>query len=269
MHTPLVSVLVLNYRNAQATVQCVHALLLQTVADHMEIIVVDNHSEDDSIGVLRNRLAAFPNVRIVETPNNNGFGYGCNYGADYASGEYLLLNNPDKKLPPDGIERLIATLWSKDTIGIVAPKLVHDDGTRRLSMRMFPRVIDILARRSFFRFLFPHALRRYLMLDADANCAQEVDWVIGGCMLISRALFEDIGGFDERFFLFFEDTDLCRRCRQVGRTVYYDPSVVAKDKQSRLSGERFFDLFFKKTGRVHVMSAWKYFWKWGNREVGK
>ncbi len=260
---PLVSILILNYRNPAAAVACVQDMLKQSIADRCEILVIDNHSLDDSVGVLRNRLSGVPNVRIIETPHNHGFGYGYNYGARYASGEYLLINNPDKRLQSDGLEKMIARMQSEHSIGILAPKLMHGDGTQRLSIRTFPHLIDILARRSVLGKLFPSRLRRYLMLDADPSAEQKVDWVVGGCFLIRRSVYVELGGFDERFFLFFEDTDLCRRCRALGKTILYYPSVIGNDKKSRLSGERFVDLIFRKTGRIHVISAMKYFWKWG------
>lgn len=259
---PIVSVLVLNYRNANATVRCVQELKQQTLADEIEILVIDNHSEDDSIGILRNRLSGYANVRIIETPHNNGFGYGYNTGASYAKGTYLLINNPDKILESNGIEKLVAKLKNQESIGIIGPKLVHEDGTRRLSIRTFPRIIDILSRRSMLGALFPKALDRYLMADANPDSEMQVDWLVGGCFMMPMALFMSIGGFDERFFLFFEDTDLCRRVRQTGAVVVYAPSIVARDKSNRLSGESLFDLFFKKTGRIHMVSALKYFWKW-------
>lgn len=262
MPSPSVSVLVLNYRNANAAVACVHELLQQSVADAMEILVVDNHSEDDSIGILRNRLGDIAQVRIIETPENKGFGYGYNVAASYAEGEYLLMNNPDKVLEPTGVEQLVNILKDHPHVGIVGPKLRHDDGTLRLSIRRFPRIIDVLSRRSFLGRLLPGTLRRYLMRDTDMHRDQEVDWVVGGCFMVRTSDFEAIGGFDERFFLFFEDTDLCRRMRQSGKTVLFAASVTARDKRKRLSGESFFDLLFKKTGRIHVSSAAKYFWKW-------
>ena len=91
---------------------------------------------------------------------------------------------------------------------------------------------------------------------------QEVDWVVGGSFLIQRALFTELHGFDERFFLFFEDTDLCKRVGLAGKKVLYEPSIVVGDKKRRLSGQSFWDLFWKKTGRTHISSALKYFWKW-------
>lgn len=259
----LVSVLILNYRNPIAAVACAKQLLSQTMKDQLEIIVIDNHSCDDSIGVLRNQLGDLDQVRIVETPKNHGFGYGYNFGARYATGEFLICNNPDKILPEDGVEKLIEKLQSDASVGIVAPRLLHPDGSMRLSLRAFPRVIDILSRRSLLGTLLPGVLRRYLMLDRDPEMEQEVDWVAGGSFGIRRSLFNEIGGFDERFFLFFEDTDLCRRVHLAGKSVLYYPQVTGRDKRRRLSGESFFDLLFKKTGRIHVLSAWKYFWKWG------
>lgn len=262
MEKPLVSVLILNYRNPLATALCAEAFLRQTIAGECEILVIDNHSNDESVGLLRNRLGKYPQVRIIETPGNNGFGYGYNTGAGYASGKYLLINNPDKRMPDEGVEVLLSKLETDDSIGIIAPKLVHSDGTQRTSIRRFPRILDILARRSVLGRLFPGALTRYLMLDVDTNKEQDVDWVVGGCFCISRELFESIGGFDERFFLFFEDTDICRRVKEAGKRIVYTPDIVSSDKKNRLSGQSFFDLIFKKTGRIHVSSAFKYFWKW-------
>ena len=259
----LVSVLILNYRNPQAAVSCVQQFLKQTIADQIEIIVIDNHSLDDSVGVLRNYFGENAQVRIVETPKNQGFGYGYNFGARYARGEFLVVNNPDKILPEDGVDKLIKKLQSDDSIGIVAPRLLHPDGSVRQSLRRFPRIIDILSRRSILGRLFPRVLRRYLMLDRDPEIEQNVDWVPGGSFAIARSLFTEIGGFDERFFLFFEDTDLCRRVHLAGKSVLYYPQVTGRDKRRRLSGDSFIDLLFKKTGRIHVLSAWKYFWKWG------
>lgn len=260
---PLVSALVLNYRNPWATVACVKSLLQQTIARDLEILVIDNHSDDDSIGILRNSLRSLPSVRIIETRSNDGFGSGYNAGARAASGMYLLINNPDKRLQPDGIKRMMDRLEKEPAVGIIGPKMLHPDGSRRLSMRTDPRLISILSRRSFLGRIFPAKLRDYLMLDANPETEQVVDWVVGGSFLIARKFFGDLGGFDERFFLFFEDSDLCRRCRLARKKVLYFPEVSAEDKRRRLSGETIKDLFFTTVGRIHIFSAIKYFMKWG------
>jgi len=258
---PLVSAIVLNFRAPQLTVGCVTALQKQTLIQKMEVIVVDNHSQDDSIGVLRNRLSTFSNVRIVETANNVGYGKGNNAGARMAQGSYLLICNPDNVLEPTALERMVNTMERDPSIGILAPRLVHEDGTVRNSSRAFPSLLDIFVKRTFLRSLFPQRMRRFLKYTHHQT-ATDVDWVVGACFLIRKEDFELLGGFDPRFFLFFEDTDLCRRVWKTGKRVVYDPSVFATDRKQRLSGEGFWTIFFSKTGRIHLVSAVKYFWKW-------
>lgn len=254
--------------------RCVEAFLEQSIKDHptppdglrgagIEILVIENHSQDDSIGVLRNRLDGCENVRIIETPGNSGFGYGYNTAARYASGEYLLINNPAKILPSDGVERLVSKMQSDTSIGILAPKLVHGDGTVRTSARSFPHPFDVVVKRTFLRNLFPGRVRRYLQLDADPDLERTVDWVVGGCFMMRRDFFLKLRGFDERFFLFFEDTDLCRRCEKAGKSVVYYPSVQGTDRKSRLSEGGLWALLLTRIGRAHIRSGLRYFGKWG------
>ena len=97
---------------------------------------------------------------------------------------------------------------------------------------------------------------------ASSSSKRAVDWVAGGCLLMRRDLFLQLEGFDDHFFLFFEDTDLCRRVQQLGKTVVYAPSIVAGDRKRRLSEGGLFSLLFTSVGRAHLLSACKYFWKW-------
>ncbi|MDA1208838.1 MAG: glycosyltransferase family 2 protein [bacterium] len=258
----LVSAIVLNYRSPQDTVRCVEALQKQTVVDQLQIIVVDNHSEDDSIGVIRNQLGHMSNVEIVESSTNTGFGSGNNYAEQFADSDYILFINPDNALESSGLEKMLTHMQQHSEIGILAPQLVFADGTVRDSHRVFPSFVDICIKRTPLRRLFPKRLDRYLERNVNPQAVRQVDWVVGACFLISRALFADLGGYDERYFLFFEDTDLCRRCLESGKQVVYFPVVHALDRKQRLSGGGFFALFLHKTGRVHIASALKYFWKW-------
>ncbi|MDD5469924.1 MAG: glycosyltransferase family 2 protein [Candidatus Peribacteraceae bacterium] len=259
---PLVSALVLNYKNPQYTVNCVQNLLRQTIADRMEILVVDNHSSDDSIGVLRNRLGKAENVRIIETPGNLGFGAGNNRGARYARGKYLLIINPDTEPEPKALEQLVHMLEADETIGMIAPKLEFADRSMRDSFRRFPSVTDFIIKRTPLRHLLHERLNRYLRRSVQPTEVCDVEWVVGACMLMRRSLYESLEGFDERYFLFLEDTDLCRRCWEAGFRVVFSPQTVAADRKQRLSGEGFLPILLKKTGRIHAVSAMKYFWKW-------
>lgn len=266
MSFPVVSVLILNYRTPLNTVECVKNLQKQTVKDRMEIIVIDNHSDDDSIGILRNRLAEHKNVRLVEVPRNMGFGKGNNRGECYAVGDYIVILNPDTEPEPEAIERLIVVLDEDKSIGIIGPKLVFPDGTARDSYRTFPTIADLVIKRTYLRYLFPGRLRHYLQHERDPFTVRDTDWIVGACMVMHRNLFEELGGFDPRFFLFFDDTDLCRRCWKTGKRVLYFPEVHARDKKHRLSGSGLLPLLLTKAGRAHVVSAGKYFWKWHKKE---
>ncbi|MDD4319668.1 MAG: glycosyltransferase family 2 protein [Candidatus Peribacteraceae bacterium] len=264
---PLVSAIVLNYKTPQDAVRCVRALLGQTKADGVtpsgvEVLVVDNHSLDDSVGVLRVTFRSEPRVRILETPRNRGYGQGNETAVDQATGKYLLIINPDNELEPAGVERMAQAMEDDPAIGILGPQLVHEDGTIRDSYRSFPTLTDIFIKRTFLRRFFPARMRRYLQHDADASQVRDVDWLAGACLLIRRDFFEEAGGFDPRFFLFFEDTDLCRRAWAAGRRVTYFPLVRATDRKHRLSQGGFLSVFTKKTVRIHLASAMKYFWKW-------
>lgn len=242
--------------------KCVQALMKQTVADRLEIIVVDNHSEDDSIGVLRNRLGRAENVRIIETPRNAGFSAGYNLGIRAARGAFLLVNNPTKRLAPDGLAQMVRAMEGDPLLGIVGPKLIQEDGTIRDSARAFPGVLDVVIKRTALQRLFPGRMRKYRQLDRDPESERDTDWAIGGCLLIRRSLLEKIGAFDPRFFLFFEDIDLCRRCWEAGFRVRYLPAAVASDKKRRLSEGSVPGMLLHRAGRAHVASAIKYFWKW-------
>ncbi len=261
---PLVSTLVLNYRTPLQAVRCVQALRAQSIADRMEILVIDNHSNDDSIAILRARLKNIPNLRILESRKNEGYGQGNELGMRQARGRYILIVNPDNELMPDALEKMTKEMDEHPDIGILAPKLIHEDGSVRSSARALPTFFDAIIKRTMFSRVFPARMDRYLERQMNPNQDRDVDWVVGACILIRRTALETIGGFDPRFFLFFEDMDLCRRCKNAGYRVRYFPKAVASDQKRRLSEGGAFSVLFHKTGRIHIASAVKYFWKWRN-----
>jgi len=267
MERPLVSAVVLNYRTAKAAIPAVRSLLRQSIGDRVEVLLVDNHSDDDSVGLLRNTFRAEPRVRMVETNVNRGYGQGNETAVRLANGEFLLIINPDNELEPEGLEKMIAVLEAEKDIGILGPKLVFEDGSVRDSYRTFPRMSDVFIKRTFLRALFPQRMRRYLQHDANPDETRDVDWLAGACLLMRTSFYRELGGFDPQFFLFFEDTDLCRRCWRAGKRVVYCPSVLATDRKHRLSEGGFLTLLTKWTVRTHLKSALKYFWKWRGQGV--
>jgi len=261
MH-PLLSAVVLNFGTPKETAQCVRGLLQQTIADRMEILIIDNHSDDESIQWIRNSFRGEPRVRILETAKNLGYGQGNEKAIRQAQGTYLLIINPDNELEPTGAETLIQTMEADPSIGLLAPKLVHEDGTIRESVRAFPTITDVFIKRTALRHLFKKRMDWYLQHGQDPAVMRDVDWIAGACFLMPRDLYTQIDGFDPRFFLFFEDTDLCRRIGKAGKRVVYFPRVTAKDRKHRLSQGGILTLFTKWTVRTHLKSALLYFWKW-------
>ncbi len=145
---PVLSTLVLNYRSPRDTRRCVDSLRAQTVTNDLEILVIDNKSDDESIQWLRNSFRDMtPQVRIIEHNENIGYGQGNTQALRYAKGDIIYITNPDNELEPAGLEKMCQLLNSDPTIGIIAPKLVHDDGTVRDSSRAFPHLIDVIAKR--------------------------------------------------------------------------------------------------------------------------
>lgn len=257
---PVVSAIVLNYRSPKDTVKCVEALLSQSLGSEIEIIIVDNHSHDESIGWIRARFGHESRVSILETRGNIGYGRGNNLGASIARGEYVLIVNPDNILPQNSVACLLSQLQKNPDVAIVGPALVYPDGTVRPSARAFPVLRDLFHKR-----LLPEQWHRsYERNMATKNDGPvRVDWLVGACLLVRSAVFHELRGFDERFFLFFEDIDFCRRARTLGYGVLYDPTVRVHDRKQRLSEGGVLSPLWKKTTRVHLVSAWKYFRKWG------
>ncbi|MSR68055.1 glycosyltransferase family 2 protein [Candidatus Peribacteria bacterium] len=257
---PLVTALVLNYRSPRDTIRCVEALLAQTIASELEILIIDNHSDDESIGWIRSRYQNTPDVRMIEERDNTGYGCGNNAGLTFVDSEFLLIINPDNTMPSDGMERMLLSLRNHPDAGIVGPALVHPDGTVRPSARQFPKMIDLLQKR-----LFPDAWQTNYaewVRSVEKQQEVEVDWLVGACLLMRTELFRSLRGFDPRFFLFFEDIDLCRRIHLLGKKVLYLPHVRVLDRKHRLSGSSMLSLLRRKTTWIHFASALKYFWKW-------
>ena len=264
---PLISAIVLNYRMPEDTLRCVAALQAQTIAGEMEIIVVDNHSQDGSMRTLRTLLGPGKRIQILETPTNLGYGRGNNLAVERAQGRFLLIVNPDTVLEPDAARCMVTFLEAHPDVGIVGPQLVFADGRIRDSFRTFPTPTDIFIKRTFLRFLFPKRMSEYLQWNENPHLTRDVDWVVGACLCMRRSLFQELGGFDPRFFLFFEDTDLCRRCWAVQKRVVYLPAAKAQDSAHRLSSGGFLTIVWKKTVRIHLRSALTYFWKWRGRRT--
>lgn len=228
-----------------------------------EVIVVDNSSPD---GDIKSLSPEFPSVKFICSPANLGMGAGNNLGADAASGDYLLILNPDTELHSNAIKVMLDYLKANPQAGIIGPKLIYPDGERQTSCYRFPNLLLPFFRRTFLGRLMPKYLDSYLMANADFDEVQKVEgWIMGSCLMLPTALFRKLGGFDERFFMYFEDTDLCQRISRSGLEVVYQPNATVIHHHGRASAKNhwLWSILTNRMARVHLASYLKYFLKWG------
>lgn len=247
-----VAVVVVAYNSRGPLRDCVAPL-----AEHpeLEIVVADNGSSDGSAA----SVADLP-IRILER-ENDGFAGGCNAGWRASTAPYVFFLNPDTTLPPEALLRLVETLESDARIGLVAPKIVDAGGELDRSLRLFPRLGSTFAQAFFLHRLFPRARWADDRIRDAAAYERPVDaeWVPGTAMLLRRETLERLGGFDDRFFMYCEDMDLCARIRAAGLVVRFDPSVVVVHEGGH-SAPR--PALFPVLTRSRLLYAEKHFGPW-------
>jgi GT2 family glycosyltransferase len=227
---PIYAAILVNY-NAGAEL----ARALRSISDELpgrlwEGIVVDNASSDDSTAA----VGAFAaQVRLVRNDANVGFARGVNQGMAATKAPYVLIMNPDCRLTTGAVATLRAVLDAHVECAIVGPRILNPDGSVQGSARGDPDMLTgLFGRTTLLRGLVPFlpVARRNIVVDQAISSGQEsvvVDWLSGACMLARRGALDAVHGFDERFFLYWEDADLCRRLRNRGYHVRYVPGATA------------------------------------------
>ncbi len=227
MATPeiVLTIQIVNWNAREHLRQALRSIYESPPTFPFEVLVLDNDSRDGSVQMLEKE---FPQVRLLVSERNLGFAKGHNTLARHAQGRYLLILNPDTFVMRHALVKLVRFAEEHPEAGIIGPKLLNPDGSLQYSCRRFPNPTAAIFRNTPLGRLFPNNryTREYLMLDWDHNSVREVDWVSGAAMLVRRALFEQLGGFDEQFFIYVEDVDLCYRAWQAGWKVLYDPEAV-------------------------------------------
>jgi len=214
--------------NSQQSASTVHCSLFT------EILVVDNASRDGTVEMLRSE---FPNVRVIANSENVGFTRGNNQALAVAQGRYLFLLNPDTELRPGALQALMEYMDAHPRVGIAGPQLLYRDGTLQSSRRRFPTLETAFLESTKLQQWFPHnrILTRYYMLDTRDDATQEVDWINGAAMFVRRVVYEQIGGFDESFFMYSEELDWCYRAKQAGWQIVYLPTAQVVHHEGKSS----------------------------------
>jgi N-acetylglucosaminyl-diphospho-decaprenol L-rhamnosyltransferase len=214
-----VAAVLVSYNVRDLLLRCIASLKADGVT---EIVVLDNDSKDDSVAAVRRD---HPDVELLALQENTGFGGGVNRLVPRTSSAYVLVTTPDVLVEPGSTKPLVAVLDDNPDVGMVAPLIKTPDGVTYPSVRRFPNLRDATGH-AFLQFVWkdnPFS-RRYKMLDWDHGQAADVDWTACTHFLVRRTAWEQVGGFDEQFFMFAEDVDVCWRLHEAGWRIRYEPS---------------------------------------------
>ncbi len=259
---PKVSFITVCYRTPNMIRMLLRGFEKAGLAFPYEYILVNNAPGDGTSEMVRE---LFPWVTVIDSPGNVGYGVGNNLGLKAAQGEYVMIVNPDIVVFSGELEKLVAEADRKPEVGIFGPKLLNPNRTPQRSFYRFPDYLIPVYRRTPLGSLpwGKKAIDRYLMKDVEPSETIEVDWVLGGAQLIRRQVLDDLGGLDERYFMYFDDVDLCRSAWAKGWRVAYVPHAWLVHFHQRESDTgSVFGVLFNRTTRVHIASAVKYFWKY-------
>ena len=242
-----VSIIIVSYNTRDPLENC-----LRSIADaspQLETVVVDNGSKDGSADLVRER---FPKVRLIAKKRNLGFAGGCNAGAKISSGDYLLFLNSDCWIRPGSVEALSLFLDENPQAAATAGRLVDPGGETQegFNIRQLPSAWSIVADLLLLHRWFPanRISAGYRMADFDHADTVEVEQPAGACLMIRRERFEQLGGFDETYHpAWFEDVDLCRRLRDSGGRIFFNPGAVFE----HLGGATMRRLDFRRFTRIY------------------
>ncbi len=223
--SPKVSVLIVSYNVKQYLIHCIDSIKKSDYTGQIEIIVVDNNSFDGSLDAIKSKIK---DVICIQNDINIGFGKAVNQAAKVATGKYFLILNPDTIIEESTLSTFVNYLDENSTVGLVGPKIVNSDGSlQKGSKRSFPTIGVAVPKLMGLDKIFPKSkwAGRYNLNYLNPDETHKVDAISGSCMFIRSDLFNKIGGFDERFFMFGEDLDLCYQVYQQEFDVYYLPKT--------------------------------------------
>jgi len=257
------SIVIIEYHCVDDVVNAVASVKENLINIEYEVIVVSN-SEYDEKGI-QYITQSVADGRVIINDVNGGYAGGVNRALKEIESPYVFLLNPDGLFVDDCMKVLLDEMDSNPGIAAMGPKVVDEDGVVQPSCRRFPKLFTFLLVRSLFRHL-PGAnseRSRYLMENFDHAEKKEVDWVSGGAMLLRHEAIKQVGGMDERYFLYMEDVDWCRQMGMAGWKVVYDPraTILHAGRHSSISNGLL--SIMSQTTRWHLSSLWKFFYKWG------
>ncbi len=214
-----ISFIIVNWNTCDILIDCLDSIY-KTVTDiDREIYVVDNNSTDGSQAAVKKR---FPDVKLIENKTNTGFAHANNQALGIMKGRFAVLLNSDAVLKENAIKKLLAFMDNSPGVGIAGVQLLNDDGSRQNSIDNFPSTETEIFNKSILRLFFPG---KYPSKNRNYQDPIEVDSVIGACMIVRKEAMDEVGVFDEDYFIFLEETDWCFRMYRKGWKVYHVPDA--------------------------------------------
>lgn len=249
------SIIIVNWNVRGLLKKCLDSIYKSVNGLNFEVFVVDNASEDGSAGMVREK---FPQTRLIVNKENLGFAVANNQGIREARGEFILLLNPDTEVMPDTLANMVKWMRNNKQVSLAGCHLVNGHGDTINHVRRFPTIWSQIAIVLKLPHIFPSVLNKYLRYDFNYNRSVKVDSIRGGFFMIRQEIIKKIGMLDERYFLWFEEVDFCRRVKQVNSEVWYTPVAKCVD----YVGQSFKQLPRGQTQKYFRDSMLKYFKKW-------
>ncbi|MHC4114243.1 MAG: glycosyltransferase family 2 protein [Planctomycetota bacterium] len=218
------SIVIVSWNVRQDIINCLDSIYDSPSSKPFEIIVIDNASSDRSTQEIRKQ---FPKVTCIANNQNYGFTGANNQGIKLAKGEYLLFLNPDTIMYSGSLDYLVTFMDNNKDVGACGPKLLNEDGSTQQSAREFPSYRGALYRFTFLKYfrIFKNSYRSWLMRDFDHKSQRDVDQLMGAALLVRKSIIDKISGFDESFFMYYEEVDLCYRIKQYGWRIVFLPQA--------------------------------------------
>jgi len=223
----LLSVVIVTWNSETEIEDCINSIIHHNTNIPLEIIVIDNASQDKTRSLLKNYSVQTDFVKIILNDDNKGYTLGNNQGIKIAKGEFILLLNPDTKITDGALEKMIEFLLVSSNAGAVAPQLLNEDYTIQKSCRTFPKYWDMFCELFLFSKIFPMSkiFARWKMNYFNHNELSEVQQPMAAALMIKKNVMDKVNGFDERYKMFFNDVDLCKSIVDAGYKIYFYPDA--------------------------------------------
>lgn len=247
----LLSIVTLNYKKSSLSLLCLVSLYQQHQREFteglMEIIVVDNDSQDGSVENIQREIKKnnYRNIHLIKSSTNGGFGKGNNLGAKNAKGDFILFLNNDTTVSDTSVLKMVEYMKEYKEVAILGGQLRNTDGSKQASSGSFYNLFAV--------FLLLLGFQKFGLLDKSPEKVSRVDWVKGGLMMVRREVWNKLGGFDEQIFMYTEDMELCFRAKEKGFQVWFYPSVAVTHSEHG-SANRSFAI-------IHIYKGLLYFYK--------